>query len=228
MGVFARMMNLSKAAVHETLDKLESPELMLNQYLRNMEQDIDAVQQELGRQRAAERGLKLRLEDAIRLVEENEMKATDAVAEGYEEEAREALGMKLYYMEKIKEYEADYTEAKRRSAELEHQLEQAQAEYARLKEKKNELTARARQAAAKAQTVMPSVSRGMDAGTAARGFERIEEKIMQLEIQTELASKPYVSAGGGPRDDHRREAFIEEQLQRLRSTTSSSAPTAQS
>ena len=34
MGVFTRMKDMTKASIHEVLDKIEDPIVMLNQYLR--------------------------------------------------------------------------------------------------------------------------------------------------------------------------------------------------
>ena len=43
MGIFKRMKDITKASLHEALDKLEDPVVMLNQYLRDMEQEINCI-----------------------------------------------------------------------------------------------------------------------------------------------------------------------------------------
>lgn len=215
MGVLSRMLDLSKAAVHEALDKLESPGMMLNHYLRSMEEEIHSVQQALVKQTAAERGLEQQIADYNRLAGESERKAAEALADDRPEEARQAIELKLGYLDKAAAAGDAYEAGKLRLAELERQLEQAKAEYARLQAKRDELGARLQKAKAKVQTAMPSFSSGVETGSAARGFGRIEQTILRLEAQAELNER--AAKQEGPAPDAAREALIEEQLNRLRS-----------
>jgi len=234
MSVFARMINLTKAAAHELLEKLESPVLMMNQYVREMQDEIATLKQEQAKQEATARSLKLQAEESARLVSVYENKAIDALAGSREAEAREALSAKLHFAEKSFKHQELYEQAVTRTQELSSRLTEAQAELEVMLKKRTELTARVQQAQAKSRTEMPSFSSGynLDAGTAARGFGRIEEKILEWEARLELsghsshpyeATTTYPSTATGfsanpaqPVSDPAKEALISEQLELLR------------
>lgn len=95
MSVFDRIMNLTKATANEVISKLENPVLMMNQYIRNMEEEIDGMKSELSRQQSASRAYKQRLDECQQLSQHNQLKAEEALAEGRESEARLALETKL-------------------------------------------------------------------------------------------------------------------------------------
>ena len=63
MGVFTRIKDMTKASINEVLDKVEDPIIMLNQYIRDMEEEIAqaevtvAKQIEIGRASCRERVL---------------------------------------------------------------------------------------------------------------------------------------------------------------------------
>lgn len=230
MSIFNRLINLTRATAHEVLNKLENPTLMMNHYLRTMEEELNEGEQALRQQQVAERGLKARIEELERLQAERETAAVAAIADGREADARLILEEKLAYAEKAKELIQWHTAAKLYCAELEQQLEQSRVEYGRMKEKRNELAARVQKAASHPQVTMPSFTTGFDTGSAARGFERMEEKINQWEAQIELnrshgprsySAAPYgaygtatAAAETAPNAD--RAALIEDQLEQLR------------
>ena len=82
MGVFQRIKDMTKASVHDLLDKVEDPVLMLNQYLRDMEEEIAKAEVTVAKQMASERKLKERLEETNRLGAERELRAAAALKEG--------------------------------------------------------------------------------------------------------------------------------------------------
>ena len=61
MSIFKRMKDMTKASVHELLDKMEDPVVMLNQYLRDMEAEIHTAELTVAKQMASERRMKQRL-----------------------------------------------------------------------------------------------------------------------------------------------------------------------
>src|SRR3954471_17379529 len=103
MGVFSRIKDMTKASIHEVLDKVEDPIVMLNQYLRDMEEEIAQAEVTVARQIANERKLKGRLDEAVRFTAQREEQAKEALKSGQEAAARQALEQKLYYEGKIGE-----------------------------------------------------------------------------------------------------------------------------
>lgn len=53
------------------------------------------------------------------------------------------------------------------------------------------MAARARKAQERKAEQKPSISRGIESGTAARGFERMEEKILEWEASGQLSGSGY-------------------------------------
>ncbi|UVI30791.1 PspA/IM30 family protein [Paenibacillus spongiae] len=230
MSILNRMMNITKAAAHELLEKLEDPVMMMNQYVRNMQEEIEGLQQEIVKQDAAVRGLKLQSEESARMAALYETKAFEALNAGREAEAREALAVKLHHAEKAAAHQEWYNSAVIRSAELASKLEAAKAEFEIMQKKRNDLVNRAQQAQAKLRNAMPSFSSDhtLDGGLAARGFQRMEEKIMQWEARLDLAGQgqPYASSSAYPSYgttspaaapvDPAKEKLIAEQMEELR------------
>lgn len=223
MGVFSRIKDMTKASIHEVLDKVEDPIVMLNQYIRDMEEEIAQAEVTVARQMATERQLKQRLDEAVRLAADREGKAAAALMNGQEAVARQALEEKLYYDEKTAEYTDLHASAQQQAQELMQQLHEMKDEFYKMRNKRSELVNRAQLAKAKKQMAQVTSNSVIESGNASRGFHRMEEKIMQLEVEAEIARKPYVPAGGiaGASSydaaNAAKQAKIDEQLAQLKS-----------
>jgi phage shock protein A len=227
MGVFSRIKDMTKASLHEVLDKVEDPIVMLNQYLRDMEEEIAQAEVTVARQIANERKLKGRAEESVRLTAQRENQAKEALKNGQEEAARQALEQKLYYEGKITEYSEAYEQAKAQAAELVQQLHEMKDAFYQMRNKRSELISRSQLARAKRQMAEVTANNVIEGGNAAKGFRRMEEKIVTLEVEAEIASKPYVSgsytgtagyaaASGYQAADAAKQQKVDDQLQLLK------------
>lgn len=210
MGVFQRMKDITLASLHDWLDKVEDPVVMLNQYLREMEKEISQAEVGVAKQMATERRIKQRLDEVVRMGLEREAQAMAALERGDEEQARRWLQEKLYYDQEAEELREHHREAKISVDELVQQLHDMKEQFYQMRHRRQELAARTELAKTRKQMARMTSVDPLQAGRAVREFRRMEEKILQMEMETEdtppllrqTGSSPgrrtVVTEGGGP------------------------------
>lgn len=225
MGILQRVMSMTKAAANEMLDKMENPVMMLNQYLRDLEEDIAAAERSLAAQQTQERVLENKLKEQQAQAGYYENKAEQAAAENRETEARTALEAKLLYLEQAEDTLRLQQLAREAVTELEQRVETLKEERTRLHSKRSELAARVRQSGGAGGSYgSPSALQG---SSAQRGFERIEQKVMEWEAQRELSKGPNGGSAAVPGADQQQEQRnrrVDEELQRLLNRKPGSQP----
>lgn len=187
MSLFKRIRDVSMAAIHDLIDKAEEPVKMLNQYLRDMEDDIAEAEVGVAKQIAIEKKLKHQMEEAQEVVEKRREQAVKALEAGNEDLARRALQDKKHRHSQAADYEAQYAQAKAAAEDLRKQLTTMKQEFEKMKSKKEALVARAE--AAKAQKHIQQSMSGYGRQNGAKGFERMSDKVLQLEAEAEAGKE---------------------------------------
>lgn len=218
-SIFERITTLTKAAIHEGLNKLEDPVLLTGQYLRDLEEKIGIAESKQRELKVTASVLGRRTAEYQAQADSSEAAAVKAMGEGNEAAARAAVLAKIRYQESIQETEVILEETLQTLAALEVNLQNAKAEHERLKAKRAELAERARKAAEVSKRAAqnsygtypgaPGHGPIINAGAASRGFERMEDKISEWEA---LAGQ----AAQAPAIDPALQNAVEAELARLR------------
>jgi len=167
------------ANINALLDKCEDPEKMIDQYLRNLEQDFSKVKAETAAVMAEEKSAKRKLDDCEEEIAKMGEYARKAVAAGNDNEARQFLSKKAELAEKQTVLAQNYEMACENSAKMRQMHDKLQADIASLKSRRDMLKAKAR--VAETQKKMNGLSSGMEsAGNNLAAFDRMEEKVNKM------------------------------------------------
>lgn len=182
--VFKRIRDITLATIHEGLDAVENPVTMLNQYLRDMEAEIEKAEEAIVKQTLIEKKFLEYKSEAEHVVDKRMRQATLAVEAGEEDLARKALAEKKRYAQKVEQYAQMAEEALNQVQNLKEQLKEMKEKYAQLRDRKYELISRAN--AAKTKKQMNTALSKFNSDTALKGFKRMEERIAEWETEAEV------------------------------------------
>ena len=124
MGILERITTIVKANIHDLLDQAEDPEIMLDQYIRELEGGVAEAREELINAMADDKRLAAKLEERNRRVRDWEEKAEQALWMGRDETARSALRAAQAYQEEAAATTAAWDEQKDKVAELQAGFEE--------------------------------------------------------------------------------------------------------
>ena len=187
-NIFRRINDVINANVNDLIDKVEDPERMIKQIIREMEDNLRHAKEGVIVAMASEKRLSRELEQNRSKRDDWQDKAETAMTHNNEALARSALVQKKEYEKVIKQIEPMWDSAVRSSDELKHQLKQLEAKLQDAKRKKGSLIARQR--AAQTQSYMQSADADFNAQLLAQdNFERMEDKVLEMEARTQARSE---------------------------------------
>ena len=111
MAILERFTDIIKANINELLDKCEDPAKMIDQYLRDMTEDLAEVKKETAAVMAEETRAKRMLDDNAAEMKRYEDLARKALTAGNEGDARVFLGKKQQLAEKAASLQTTYDAA---------------------------------------------------------------------------------------------------------------------
>ena len=151
MGLLDRMTILVRANINDLLDQAEDPEIMLNQILRDMEDQIRQAREQVAAMMAQEKELEADLADTQRQVRDWNERAELAVRHGQDKLARQALARMNDATTDANLYEQQLGQQRQVVARLRAQLDALQRKYDQALGNRDALVARYRRAQAQQQ-----------------------------------------------------------------------------
>ncbi len=182
---FKRMKTVVGSELNAMLDKAEDPVKMLDQFMREMEADIRDAEAAVAKQIANEKMLQKKYEDAEKMASKRQEQAVKALEAENEDLARRALEDKKTYQSQADSLHESYIRAKEDATMLRTRLDEMKSEYNEMKLKKDSLKARAE--SAKTRTKMNRAMSDIGGDQSRKGFERMEEKVLQFEAEAETS-----------------------------------------
>ena len=187
MGIFDRLSTLFKSNINDLISRAENPEKMLNQLILDMKTQLAKAKQEAAAAIADEKKLQADAEGLKKQADDWERRAMLAVQEGRDDLATQAL---MRYNEALQGAQSLHETWVRHKAETENlkvSLRQLNDKIEEAKRKKNILVARAKRAEAQAR-IQQTMS-GMNDKSAFESFERMAEKIEDIERKALAAAE---------------------------------------
>ncbi|MGM0843418.1 MAG: PspA/IM30 family protein [Bacillota bacterium] len=183
--LFKRVRTVVGSELNAMLDKAEDPVKMLDQFMREMEADIRDAEAAVAKQIANEKMLQRKYEEANKMAEKRQDQAVKALEAGNDDLARRALEDKKTHSAHAETMRESYERAKSDADSLRSKLDEMKNEYNQMKVKKDSLKARAE--SARTRTKMNRAMSSIGGDESRKGFDRMEEKVMQFEAEAETS-----------------------------------------
>jgi len=187
MGIFKRLKTITMAEINGLLDGIEDPIAMLNEYSREMEQEIVKGQNALTRQIFVEKKQAALISETRSLVDKRTRQAKLALDQGDEAMAKLAVQEKLSKENQLQVYVDQLASIKGQTQILVEKMDQLKETYNQMQQKKILLASRANVAQSMKQIQKVTVSFNTD--DIARGVARAEEKILMMEAEVQAGNQ---------------------------------------
>src|SRR6478752_1318 len=187
MGLFQRLGTLIKSNINDLISKAEDPEKMLSQVLVDMKNQLVEAKKQVAVAIGDEKRLKKQWDDQVQQAKEWERKAMMAVHAGDDGLAKEALTRQKEHEDLTAQFEQQWHLQKDAVEKLKDQLRTLNNKLEEAKRKKNILVARAKRA--EAQKAIQDTMRGLSDTSAFDSFERMHQKVEQIEAESEASTE---------------------------------------
>lgn len=183
MGLIDRIWRVVRANVNSLIGQAEDPEKILEQAVEDMQQDLIHLRQAVAQAIATQKRTERQASHAQSQAQEWYNRAQLALAQGNDNLAREALTRRRPYQETAKAMQAQMGQQKEVVTKLKDNMRTLESKISDAKTKKDLYIARAR--SAQASQKINEMLGNVGTSSALSAFERMEEKVLQLEAQSE-------------------------------------------
>ena len=189
-NLFKRISDVLTANLNDLVDRVEDPERMIKQLIREMEENVNSAREGVIDALASEKQLAKELDSQRRQAEDWYNRARRALETGNETLAREALLRKKEHDGIAANLQASWESARRTSERLKAQLRALETKLEEARLKKSSLVARQRAAQAREQMdkVTDRFKTGLDLDNS---FGRMADKVGEMEARMEARAEVY-------------------------------------
>ena len=189
-NLFKRISDVLTANLNDLVDRVEDPERMIKQLIREMEENVNSAREGVIDALASEKQLAKELDSQRRQAEDWYNRARRALETGNETLAREALLRKKEHDSIVANLQASWESARRTSERLKAQLRALETKLEEARLKKSSLVARQRAAQAREQMdkVTDRFQVGLDLNNS---FGRMADKVGEMEARMEARAEVY-------------------------------------
>ena len=185
MGIFGRISTIFKSEANAAIDKLEDPEKMLNQTIRDMQEQLTQAKSQVAESIAFEKKLKMQMDKALENAKEWETKAMTAVNAGRDDLAEQALQRQQECQKEADRLRVQWQQQKEGCEKIRAKLKAMTDKIEEAKRKKGLLVAQAKRAEA-SKTINKTLANLNGAG-AFDTFDRMAEKVENMEAEAQAA-----------------------------------------
>jgi phage shock protein A len=187
MGIFARLATLIKSNLNDLISRSEDPEKMLNQVVIDMANQLIEAKKQVAVSIADEKRLAKQAEQEAANAAEWERRAMLAIKAGDDNLAKEALNRKKEHETLAVTLKDQWQKQKTAVEQLKTALRLLNNKIEEAKRKKNVLIARKKRA--EAQKAIQETMSGISNASAFETFDRMSQKIDQIEAEAEASTE---------------------------------------
>ncbi len=199
MNMFDRFLRVVKSNVNNVLSNLEDPEKVLEQAVNDMQKDLVKIRQSYAEVTATQKRMEKQKEQAEILSNDWYKRAQLALSKGDEELAKEALTRRQSQVEIITTLSTQMTTQNVAINKLYSSMTELEEKIVEAKRQKDLFIARAR--TAKTSVQVNDMLTGLTSGNSnsMEAFERMKNKVENLEAQAEVAGELAATTSGTTR-----------------------------
>lgn len=175
MGILNRFKDIMSANINAILDRCENPEKMIDEYMRQVVEQLADVKKETAGVMAEEKRCKREVDENAEQIEKYDQLARKALTAGNEEDAKTFLAKKQEYVNNGVDLQKSYEVAKANATKMKEMHDKLTKDVQELEQRRKNVKSKV--AVAKTQEKLNKVSSSMGtASDAMNAFERMEQK----------------------------------------------------
>jgi phage shock protein A len=187
MGLIDRILRVIRANLNSLLGNAEDPEKILEQTVMEMQDNLVQMRQGVAQAIATQKRTERQANQAQITAEEWYRRAQLALQQSNEPLAREALTKRRAYQETANALSSQIEQQNNIVAQMKKDMRTLELKISEAKTKKDMYIARAR--SAEASVRLQEMLDGVSATSSLSAFERMEDKVLQIEAQSEALAQ---------------------------------------